>query len=101
MWVVSQRKLKDFWKIHPDAEMPLSVWYQFAKSAEWKSLQDIVADCPSTDQVGSCFVFDIGGNKYRLIATLSKGRKKIYIREILTHKEYDRDKWKKYCQTDA
>ena len=55
------------------------------------------APFPSADQVGKCIVFYIGGNKYRLIAII-RGWRRVYVRFVVTHKEYDRDSWKKDCE---
>jgi mRNA interferase HigB len=49
---------------------------------------------PSADQVGKLTVFNIGGNKVRLIAAIHYNRKKIYVRAVLTHSEYDEQRWK-------
>jgi mRNA interferase HigB len=49
---------------------------------------------PSADRVGELYVFNIGGNKYRLIAALHFNRHKAYVRQVLTHAEYDRGRWK-------
>ncbi|MHC5775739.1 type II toxin-antitoxin system HigB family toxin [Nostoc sp.] len=49
---------------------------------------------PSADLVGDLIVFNIGGNKYRLITSIHFNRQKVYIRDILTHSEYDKDQWK-------
>lgn len=48
----------------------------------------------SADKVGKFTVFDISGNKYRLVVAIHYNRKKVYIRHVLTHAEYDQDKWK-------
>jgi len=49
---------------------------------------------PSADRVGKYTVFDIGGNKVRLIAAIHYNRRKIYVRAVLTHSEYDAERWK-------
>jgi mRNA interferase HigB len=97
MWIVSHKKLRDFWAVHPEAQGALQAWYDAVSDVEWTKFDDIRALYRKADQVGSCIVFNIKGNHYRLIATISKGWKKVYIREVLTHKEYDSDKWKVYC----
>ena len=71
------------------------MWLKAAKQASWKSLEHVRTTSGSTDKVGRCYVFDIGGNKYRLIVTLGRGR--VFIKHVLTHREYDQGTWKKDC----
>jgi mRNA interferase HigB len=74
---------------------PLDVWYRIAKSADWTSLQDFRRDFPSADGVGKYTVFNIKGNEYRLISLIFYRRKKLFIRDVITHAEYDKGRWKK------
>jgi mRNA interferase HigB len=97
MHVISRRKLREFWEEHPDAETPLSAWYKTAKKAQWQKFADVRAEYPSADQVGKCIVFNIGGNKYRLIVIISPNWRKVYVRFVLTHKDYDQGGWKHDC----
>ena len=95
MRVISKRKLREFWAIHPDAESPLDRWYDIATGAEWKSFEDIRADFGRrVDRYGKFLIFDIGGNKYRLIAVAHFNRGQLYVRHVLTHSEYDTGDWK-------
>ena len=66
------------------------------KGAEWKSLEDMRRDFPATDMVGPLAIFNIKGNSYRLVVRVVFRVGKIYIKEFLTHAEYDREKWKKW-----
>ena len=59
----------------------------------FKSFADLKRTFNSIDKAGNLYVFDIGGNKLRLIASIHFNRQKLYIRHILTHKEYDEKKW--------
>lgn len=95
MHVISLKKLRDFWAVRPDAMSPLLHWHKIARVAEWKTFTEVRADFPAADQVGKFTVFDIGGNKYRLIAVIHFNRGKVYVRHVLTHREYDGDQWKK------
>jgi mRNA interferase HigB len=95
MHVISQRKLREFWQKHADAETPLRTWHQIVEHAEWETFDDVRAVFGKrVDQVGKFVVFDIGGNKYRLIAVIHYNRQKVYVRHVLTHAEYDLGKWK-------
>lgn len=93
MHVISKAKLRGFWERHPDAEGPLGDWYKLAEHAHWKKFADVRADYRSADQVGKFTVFNIGGNKYRLIAAIHFNRGKVFVRYVLTHEEYDAGKW--------
>ncbi len=98
MWVISRKKLREFWERYEDAEIPLSRWFKAVENAEWKSFNDIRLTFGTTvDQVGTCYVFNIHGNDYRLIAKISKSWKKVWVREVLTHGQYNLGKWKKGC----
>jgi mRNA interferase HigB len=73
---------------------PLLHWYHVAKRAHWTSLAEVRKDFRHADVVGVFTVFNIAGNKYRLIATIKYRWRVVYIRNILTHVEYDKEKWK-------
>ncbi len=95
MHVISIKKLRLFWELHPDAEGPLRAWHQTAERANWEKVADVHAVYGrGVDQVGKFTVFDVGGNKYRLIAVIHFNRGKVFIRHALTHDEYDLGKWK-------
>ncbi len=78
-----------------DGERALQRWYKIVHQTEFKSFADLRQTFPSADKVGDLIVFNIGGNKYRLIASIHFNRGKVYIRHILTHEEYDKGTWKK------
>ena len=69
-------------------------WHQVAKHAEWEQFAEVRETFNTVDLVGRFLVFDIGGNKYRLIAVIHFNRGKLFIRHVLTHAEYDEGKWK-------
>jgi mRNA interferase HigB len=94
MNVISKKVLRAFWAIHPDARSPLLAWHAVVKHAEWETFADVRATYASADQVGRFTVFNVGGNKYRLIVVIHFNRAKVYVRHVLTHAEYDRGRWK-------
>lgn len=94
MHIITQRRLKEFWEKHPDSESNLRIWYDRTIVASWNNLAELRQIFPSADQVKNLIVFNIGGNKYRLIAFVDFTYKKVFIRIILTHTEYDRNNWK-------
>jgi len=87
--VISRKRLVEFWQEHPDAKGPLTSWFREVKHARWTSTADIKAAYRSADFVGNDrIVFNIGGNKYRLVVRYRPPI--VYIRFIGTHSEYDR-----------
>lgn len=94
MHIISKKKLREFWERFPRARAPLEAWYQIAKKAEWENFTDVRAAFNTADRVGKFVVFDIGGNKYRLIAAVHFNRGKLFVRHVLTHADYDLGKWK-------
>ncbi len=94
MHVISKKLLQIFWMSHADSKDALDAWYSVARRAEWRNLEEVRQTYPSADAVERWTVFNIRGNRYRLITTIHYNRQKIYIRSILTHQEYSRDAWK-------
>jgi len=92
--IISKKKLRDFWAQHPRAKLTLEAWYQIARTAEWENFADVRTTFKAADVVDRFVVFNIGGNKYRLIAAIHFNRGKLFVRHVLTHEEYDEDKWK-------
>ena len=99
MHVISRKALTEFWKVHAEAEAPLKSWYKAASQGHFGNLAELKQTFQSVDYVrarGRGFhVFNIGGNKYRLIAVIHFNAQKLFIRQVLTHAEYDRGDWKK------
>lgn len=94
MHVISRKRLREFWADRADAEPSLKAWFRVAKLADWTSFADVRATYRTADQVGKFTVFNVGGNKYRLIAAIHFDRGKLDVRHVLTHAEYDVGKWK-------
>lgn len=94
MHIVSRKMLRLFAAAHPDAATALEAWYRLVRQARWHNSAELRKDYPSADQVGSFTVFNIRGNKYRLIAVVMFEAGRVYVRSVLTHKDYDRGRWK-------
>ncbi len=93
MHVISRKTLIEFWAREPKAKLLLQAWWAEACKAHWKSPKDVKARFASADIVGNDrIVFDIGGNKYRLIARINFRSETVFIRFVGTHSEYDRIK---------
>src|SRR5713101_5380912 len=94
MHVISKKPLRKFWTEHPDAEGPLRSWLQAAKRERWSNFAELKARFPKADRVGKLTVFNIAGNKYRLIVAIHHRRGRVYVLHVLTHAAYDRGEWK-------
>lgn len=93
MRIVSHRRLREFYETsgREDSRVALERWYDIAEQADWKNLSDIKVDFPSTDYVGNQhYVFNIRGNKYRLVVVVKFTIGHIFIRKVCTHVEYDK-----------
>lgn len=90
MRVIARSTLREFWELHPDAEQPLKSWFQEAVSASWQSPQEIKQRYRSASilKLGRV-VFNIAGNKYRLVTHISFTMQIVFVKFIGTHAEYD------------
>lgn len=95
MHVISKKVLRQFWEKYPDGQIPLMRWFKIMSTQSFSNFASLRSVFPSADQVGDLTIFNIGGNKYRLIASVHFNRDKIYVRHVLTHLEYDKGGWKK------
>jgi len=88
--VIAKRTLREFWENYPDSEQQLMVWYQEVTKSEWNNPNEIKEQYTSASILKkSRIVFNICGNKYRLIVEINFPRKWVFIRFIGTHKDYD------------
>jgi|SRR5690606_604324 len=93
MRIVTYKRIQEFSVKHPDSENALNFWYHTTTAKEWDNLNDIKQTFNSVDYVGNNrYVFTIKGNDYRLIAIISFNAKKVYIRFIGTHSDYNKIK---------
>ena len=97
--VISLKRLREFWERHPDAEAALRDWNRTALKASWRHIQDVRTDYPHADAVmvasgRPVTVFNICGNRYRLVVDIVYRSQVIYVCTVLTHAEYSRNRWK-------
>jgi mRNA interferase HigB len=92
--IISKRRLREFWAVHPDAEVPLRYWYTITKARRWQSLAEIRRDFPHADAVETLTVFNVAGNKYRLITDIVFQVQIVYVKRVLTHADYSKGRWK-------
>ncbi len=91
MRVISRMALRDFSGRYPDAKVPLEAWYRILKGRAYGSPHELRADFPTANFLGARrTVFNIGGNKYRLVVDMRYDLGRVYVRDVLTHAEYDR-----------
>jgi len=94
MHVITRKKLNEFARDHPAAKRPLDAWFKIMNRAEFQSLIEIRTVFPATDDVQGRCVFNIGGNKFRLVTKIEYRWQKIFIVAVMTHEDYDRGAWK-------
>jgi mRNA interferase HigB len=92
MRIISNLALTRFAAIHQPADVPLQAWRKLVESRNFSDFGDIKATFNSVDKVGTEYVFNVGGNKYRIVVAIHFNTQVMYIRHVFTHKEYD--KWK-------
>jgi len=91
---ISRKAIREFGKLHADAAPSLSNWLQIVRKAKWRNLAELRADFAGADQVGRRTVFNIGGNKYRLIARVNYRSQRLFILHTMKHAEYVKGEWK-------
>jgi mRNA interferase HigB len=89
--IISKKTLRDFWQKHPDCEQKLKLWYGEASIASWTGPSDIKSEYPSASILnGNRVVFNIKGNKYRLIVRINYHYQIVWIRFVGSHVDYDK-----------
>ncbi len=94
MKIISNSVLRAFAVEHPQAEAPLQGWRRVIEKNRFSNWAELKAAFNAVDKVGELVVFDIGGNKYRLIAYIRFEKQIVYIKAVLTHRDYDKGAWK-------
>ncbi|WP_210409326.1 type II toxin-antitoxin system HigB family toxin [Leptospira fletcheri] len=94
MHIISWKKISDFVIKHPNSGSSLKSWFKIVQNTDFKNFNELRKVFKSAGQVGKFTVLNIGGNHFRLISAIHYNRKKVFIRYVLTHSEYDKGKWK-------
>ncbi|OYD87774.1 hypothetical protein CDG77_27475 [Nostoc sp. 'Peltigera membranacea cyanobiont' 213] len=94
MHIISFRNFREYAGSHADCQEALSNWYKVATKTKWSNLVEVQQIFIKAEAVGNFTVFNIKGNKYRLIVSIDYQGQLIYIKYILTHAEYDKENWK-------
>lgn len=94
MRIISERRLREFGEKYSDAALALANWRRAVRAAKWANQADLKAQFHDADLVGEKTVFNIAKNRYRLIAFVAFQTGIVYVKDILTHKDYDKGNWK-------
>ncbi|MBA3240042.1 MAG: type II toxin-antitoxin system HigB family toxin [Acidobacteria bacterium] len=98
MHIISRKRLREFWEKNPDAKEELDAWFKVARKAEWHNITEVRQTVRSADAVGTCTVFNVRRNRFRLVVKIEYRIGRIYIKAVLTHAEYDRKEWTHGCR---
>ena len=94
--VISKRHLMEIATQFSDCRTVLKAWLNTVQQAKWSSLEELRQTYPATDMVGRLAIFNIKGNRYRLIVRMEFSEQRIFVKEFLTHAEYNKGAWKKW-----
>lgn len=94
MHLIAITRLREVAAKYPDVSVQIEDWYTVVKAATWQNLNEVQKSYASTEAVGNFTVFNIKGNRYRLIVGINYVKQTIYFKYFLTHAEYDKDEWK-------
>lgn len=94
MKLISNRALREFTLRHPDAEVPLQTWRRMVEKGSFGGFAALREQFAAVDKVGDLYVFNVGGNKYRLVVGVDFARRMVFVKAVLTHGEYDKGTWK-------
>lgn len=89
MRIVSEKTIKHFWLKHKEAETPLRDFINLVSKADWQNLADIKILFPNADYHNDLVIFNVGGNKFRIVLIIRFKKHLAFVRAVLTHKEYD------------
>ncbi|MDD2741175.1 MAG: type II toxin-antitoxin system HigB family toxin [Rhodocyclaceae bacterium] len=88
------KALRDFARIHPEADAPLQVFRLLIERGKFSNFAELRATFRGVDKVGERYIFNIGGNKYRLVAAIAFAPQLLWVKAVMTHSEYDKGEWK-------
>lgn len=94
MHIITHRRIRDAQTQHADCASALDQWYRVMKGARMADFSDLRRLFGAVDKVGDLFVFNVGGHQLRLIAAIHFNTGKVFVRHVLTHREYDMGRWK-------
>ncbi len=92
MRLISNKALRDFAAFHPESHAPLQAWRRLVEHNAFGNFANLKRASNSVDKVADYYVFNIAGNRYRVIAAIHFNTQSLYVRAVLTHRDYD--KWR-------
>lgn len=95
MRVISKKPLREFWERHPESRSLLEGWFKRAHQVTVASFTELRQTFGSVDYVDGFTIFDVGGNRYRIAAVIHYDKQRVYVRQVMTHTEYDRNDWRR------
>jgi mRNA interferase HigB len=95
MHIISKKPLREFWQLHPESKSVLADWYKKAHQLTATSFPALQQTFATADYVDGFTIFDVGGNNYRIIAVIHYDKQRLFVREVMTHADYDRNHWRK------
>jgi mRNA interferase HigB len=94
MKLISNKPLREFAALHPDADVALQAWRRLIERGDFQSFAALRETFATVDKAGPRYVFNIGGNKYRLVASIAFQQRIVWVKAVLTHGEYDTGAWR-------
>ncbi|MDR0563620.1 MAG: type II toxin-antitoxin system HigB family toxin [Azoarcus sp.] len=94
MKLISNRALREFANVHPDAVASLQLFRGRIEKGTFKNFAQLNDTFRGVDKVGNLYVFNIGGNKYRIVASIAFSVQTVWIKSVMTHTEYNKGRWK-------
>lgn len=95
MRVISKRPIREFWKRRPESKPALEEWFRKVSQLAAASFPELRRTFGSADYVDGYTLFDVGRNKYRIATVIHYEKQRLYIRQVMTHSEYDRNDWRR------
>lgn len=94
MRIISESRLRAASAQFPNSQSSIQAWIKITRAADWQNLVETRKTFPTADLVGKLTVFNIAGNHFRLITKIDYVRRRVFIRNFLTHADYDKGRWK-------
>ncbi|MFO1423904.1 MAG: type II toxin-antitoxin system HigB family toxin [Candidatus Competibacteraceae bacterium] len=95
MRIISKRPIREFWELRPESKPALEEWFRKVSQLAAASFPELRRVFGSADYVDGYTLFDVGGNKYRIATVIHYDKQRLYVRQVMTDSEYDRNDWRR------